>query len=52
MTGGGHLKWTPPQGQAVMTGGTPKRYGHAPRNERRNLARAGLGAKGGRPDGR
>jgi hypothetical protein len=45
LTGKGHLKWSPPRGQAVMTGSTPKRYGHGPRNEQRAFAKAGLGAK-------
>ena len=47
VTGKGHLRWLPPRGRAVYTGATPKRYGHGPRNERRALAKAGLGAKGG-----
>jgi hypothetical protein len=46
VTGGGHLKWKPEHGPAVITGSTPQRYGHASRNARRALTRAGLGAKG------
>jgi hypothetical protein len=46
VTGKGHLRWTSPRGQAVMTGSTPQRHGHAPRIERHKLTRAGLGAKG------
>lgn len=46
VTGKGHLRWSPPSGAAVITGATPQRYGHGPRNARRQLARAGLGAKG------
>lgn len=42
-SGGGHLRWQPPRGRAVITGSTPKRYGHGPRNTRKALARAGLG---------
>ena len=45
-TGSGHLRWRSPRGQAVITGSTPERRGHGPRNARRALARAGLGAKG------
>lgn len=33
-------------GPAIITGSTPQRYGHGPRNARRELARAGLGVKG------
>ena len=46
VTGKGHLRWKPPRGPAVITGATPKRYGHGPRNAQRALAKAGLGAKG------
>ena len=44
VTGSGHLKWNPPRGQAVITGSTPQRHGHGPRNARKALARAGLAA--------
>jgi hypothetical protein len=46
VTGGGHLRRESPLGEAVITGGTPQRYGHGPRNARRELARAGLAGKG------
>ena len=46
VAGNGHLKWSPPDGPAVFTGSTPKRRGHGPLNARRDLAKAGLGAKG------
>jgi hypothetical protein len=46
VTGKGHLRWRSPRGPSVITGSTPQRYGHAPRNERRKLTRAGLAAKG------
>jgi hypothetical protein len=51
-TGSGHLKWRPPKGQIVITGATPHRKGHGPRMEKRDLERAGLGAKAGAPDDR
>lgn len=46
-TGSGHLKWRPPRGPAVITGSTPQRKGFGPRMERRDLERAGLGARRG-----
>lgn len=46
VTGGGHLKWRPPSGRALITGSTPKRRGHGPRNSERAFAKAGLGKKG------
>lgn len=45
VTGSGHLRWTPPRGRPVITGSTPHRKGFGPRMERRDLERAGLGAK-------
>jgi hypothetical protein len=47
VTGSGHLRWRPPRGTAVVTGSTPERYGHGPRNARRALARAGLRVRRG-----
>lgn len=41
-TGSGHLRWQRPDGAAVITGSTPQRRGHADKNARRSLARAGL----------
>jgi hypothetical protein len=46
VTGSGHLRWKPPRGPYVITGATPQRRGHGPRNARRELARAGLTGKG------
>jgi len=46
VTGSGHLRWKPPCGPIVITGSTPHRKGFGPRMERRDLERAGLGAKG------
>jgi hypothetical protein len=51
-TGSGHLKWTAPRGQIVITGSTSHRKGFGPRMERRDLERAGLGAKEGSRDDR
>jgi hypothetical protein len=42
VTGGGHLRWKPPSGRAVITGSSPHCKGFGPRHDRRNLARAGL----------
>jgi hypothetical protein len=46
-TGSGHIRWKPPKGQGpiVITGSSPHRKGFGPRMERRDLERAGLGAK-------
>ena len=41
-TGSGHLKWTPPGGRPVITGGTPNGGWHATQNALRALRRAGL----------
>lgn len=46
VTGGGHLRWKPRHGPAIITGSTPQRYGHGAGNARRALARAGLAAPG------
>lgn len=42
VTGGSHLRWRSPKGALVFTGLTPGRYGHGPKNERNQLAKAGL----------
>lgn len=44
-TGGGHLRWKPPEGAPVFTGSTPKRFGHGDMNTRGQLAKAGLRAR-------
>jgi len=46
LTGRNHLRWKPPRGRAVITGSTPQRNGHSPRNEQRSLAKAGLAPPG------